>query len=138
VIGKPAPGFALTAGDGRTYRLEDCAGKPVVLVFYPMDNTPGCNKQLSALRDDRDKFDRAGALVFGVNPAGQDSHRKYCDGFGFGFPLLSDPDLKVAQAYGAARGARNRRTVVVIGPDGLVRFHRAGMPTDDEILEALR
>jgi peroxiredoxin Q/BCP len=138
VIGKPAPGFSLQAGDGKTYRLEDCSGKPVVLVFYPLDNTPGCNKQLSALRDDQDKFDRAGALIFGVNPGGEDSHRKFCDGFGFRFPLLSDPELRVAQAYGAARGSYNRRTVVVIGPDGLIKFYRRGMPTDDEILEALR
>jgi peroxiredoxin Q/BCP len=138
VIGKPAPGFALRAGDGTTYRLQDCAGKPVILVFYPRDNTPGCNKQLSALRNDREKFDRAGALIFGVNPAGEDSHRKFCDGFGFGFPLLSDPEMKVAQAYGAARGSANRRTVVVIGADGIVKFHRYGMPTDDEILEAIR
>jgi peroxiredoxin Q/BCP len=138
VIGKPAPGFALSAGDGKTYRLEDCAGKPVVLVFYPMDNTPGCNKQLSALRDDQDKFDRAGAVLFGVNPAGVDDHRKFCDGFGFRFPLLSDPEMKVARAYGAAGSSMNRRTVVVIGSDGLVKFHRHGMPTDDEILEALR
>jgi peroxiredoxin Q/BCP len=138
VIGKPAPAFALKAGDGKTYRLEDCAGKPVVLIFYPVDNTPGCSKQLSALRDDQDKFDRAGAVIFGVNPAGEDSHRKFCDGFGFRFPLLSDPELRVAQAYGAARGSYNRRTVVVIGPDGRIKFHRYGMPTDDEILEALR
>jgi peroxiredoxin Q/BCP len=138
MIGKPAPGFELPAGDGKTYRLSDCAGKPVVLVFYPMDNTPGCNKQLSALRDDKDKFEQAGALIFGVNPAGQDSHRKFCDGFGFTFPLLCDADMKVAQAYGAAGSRTNRRTVVVIGRDGVVKFHRYGMPTDDEILEAVR
>jgi len=138
VIGKPAPGFELTAGDGKTYRLSDCLGKPVVLVFYPMDNTPGCNKQLSALRDDQDKFDRAGAVIFGVNPAGAESHRQFCDGFRFSFPLLSDPGMAIARAYGAARGSHNRRTVVVIGADGVVKFHRYGMPTDDEILEAVR
>jgi peroxiredoxin Q/BCP len=138
VIGKPAPPFSLTASDGKTYTLEGCAGKPVVLVFYPMDNTPGCNKQLSALRDDKDKFDRAGALIFGVNPASAERHQQFCDGFAFTFPLLSDPGLKVAEAYGAARGTYNKRTVVVIGPDGVVKFHRHGMPTDDEILEAVR
>ncbi|HZE99190.1 MAG TPA: peroxiredoxin [Planctomycetota bacterium] len=138
MIGRPAPPFSLTASDGKTYTLESCAGKPVVLVFYPMDNTPGCNKQLSALRDDKAKFDRAGALIFGVNPAGVDSHQKFCDGFGFGFPLLSDPGLKMAETYGAARGTYNQRTVVVISPDGVVKFHRHGMPTDDEILEAIR
>ena len=138
MIGQPAPGFALAASDGKTYDLQALAGRPIVLVFYPMDNTPGCNKQLSALRDDKDKFDRAGALIFGVNPGTLDSHKKFCDGFGFSFPLLADPELKVAQAYGAARGTVNKRTVVVIGPDGLIKFHRHGMPTDDEILEAIR
>lgn len=138
MIGKPAPGFALAASDGQTYDLKDLSGKPVVLVFYPMDNTPGCNKQLSALRDDQEKFDQVGARIFGINPGTLDSHRKFCEGFRFAFPLLSDPGLKVAEAYGAARGTFNKRTVVVIGPDGLVKFHRHGMPTDDEILEALR
>jgi peroxiredoxin Q/BCP len=138
VIGQPAPGFALAASDGKTYDLHDLPGRPVVLVFYPMDNTPGCNKQLSALRDDKDKFDQLGVQMFGVNPGTLDSHKAFCDGFGFSFPLLSDPDLKVAQAYGAASGTHNKRTVVVIGPDGLIKFHRYGMPTNDEILEALR
>lgn len=138
MIGKPAPPFSLTASDGKTYTLDACKGKPVILVFYPMDNTPGCNKQLSALRDDKDKFDRAGALIFGVNPADVEKHKSFCDGFRFTFPLLSDPGLKVAEAYGAARGTYNKRTVVVIGPDGIVKFHRHGMPTDDEILEAVK
>ncbi|MBI3856365.1 MAG: peroxiredoxin [Planctomycetes bacterium] len=138
MIGQPAPNFALVANDGKTYALKDLWGRNVVLVFYPINNTPGCNKQLSALRDDQEKFNRANAQVLGVNPAGVDAHQKFCDGFSFKFPILSDPELKVAKAYGAEKRGGNRRTVVVIGPEGKIVFHRYGMPTDDEILEALQ
>jgi peroxiredoxin Q/BCP len=138
MIGQAAPEFALVANDGKIYALKDYSGRNVVLVFYPMNNTPGCNKQLSALRDDQDKFDRANVQIFGVNPAPTDAHQKFCNGFGFRFPILSDPELKVAKAYGAEKGGGNRRTVVVVGPDGNVLFHRYGMPTDDDILDALK
>jgi peroxiredoxin len=66
------------------------------------------------------------------------AHLDYCRKRAFTFPLLADPDLSVAKAYKAEKGGRVARTVVVIGPDGKVVFHRPGMPTDDEILEALR
>jgi len=90
------------------------------------------------LQDDKDKFDRANARIFGVNNNTVEAHQAYCAKRGFEFPLLADPDLSVAKAYGAEKGGRVARTVVVIGPDGKVMFHRSGMPTDDEILEALR
>jgi peroxiredoxin Q/BCP len=137
MIGQPAPEFALVANDGKTYALKDFSGRNVILVFYPINNTPGCNKQLAALRDDQDKFNRTNAQILGVNPAGVDAHQAFCDGFGFKFPILSDPELSVAKAYGAEREGGNRRTVVVIDPDGRVVFHRYGMPTDDEILKAI-
>jgi peroxiredoxin Q/BCP len=137
MIGQPAPEFALAANDGKTYALKDLSGRSVVLIFYPINNTPGCNKQLSALRDDQKKFDRANAQILGVNPAGVDAHQAFCSDFRFKFPILSDPELSVAKAYGAEKGGGNRRTVVVIGPDSRIVFHRHGMPTDDEILEAI-
>jgi len=73
-----------------------------------------------------------------VNNNTVEAHQAYCAKKGFSFPLLADPDLAVAKAYGAEKGGRVARTVVVIGPDGNVVFHKPGMPTDDEILEALR
>jgi peroxiredoxin Q/BCP len=90
------------------------------------------------LQDDKDKFDRANARIFGVNNNTVEAHQTYCSKKGFTFPLLADPDLAVAKAYGAEKGGRTSRTVVVIGPDGKIVYHRPGMPTDDEILEALR
>lgn len=84
------------------------------------------------------KFERRGIRPFGVNPAGTDSHRKYADKFGFGFPLLSDPDRAMARAYHALKddGHGIQRTVYVIGRDGAVRFARRGTPPVDDIVAA--
>jgi peroxiredoxin len=90
------------------------------------------------LQDDKDKFDRAQARILAVNNNTVEAHQVYCSTKGFTFPLLADRDLAVAKAYGAEKNGRVARTVVVIGPDGNVVYHRSGMPTDDEILEALR
>lgn len=93
---------------------------------------------MNALQADKAKFDRANAMILAVNNNTVDAHRGYCEQKGFSFRILSDPELRMAKAYGAEKNGRIARTVVVIGPDGIVRFHRSGMPTDDEILEALR
>jgi len=90
------------------------------------------------LQDDKDKFEKANARIFGVNNNTVEAHQAYCSKKGFSFPLLADTDLAVARAYGVEKGGRTARAVVVIGPDGKVNFHRLGMPTDDEILEACR
>ena len=76
-------------------------------------------------------------MILGINNNTVEAHQAFCGKKGFTFPLLSDPDLTTAKAYGAEKGGRVARTVVVVGPDGKVVFHRAGMPTDDEILGAL-
>jgi peroxiredoxin len=90
------------------------------------------------LQVDKAEFDEAGGMILAVNNNNVDAHRGYCVKKGFSFPILADEDLAIAKAYGAEKGGRVTRTVVVIGPDGMVRFYRHGMPTDDEILEALR
>lgn len=90
------------------------------------------------MQADKDKFDRANGVILAVNNNTVEAHQSYCTKRGFTFPILSDPDLQIAKAYGAEKGGRVARTVVVIGPDGKVLFHRSGMPTDDEILQALK
>jgi len=90
------------------------------------------------LQDDKAKFDAAGAVVLGVNNNTAEAHQGYCQKAGFAFPILADEDLAMAKAYGAQKGGRTKRTVVVIDPTGTIVFYRPGMPTDDEILEALR
>jgi len=101
--GAKAPAFTLTADDGSKIRLADLKGSPVVLYFYPKDDTPGCTKEACAFRDAESKLQAAGATVLGVSPDDVASHEKFRDKFGINFPLLADPDHKVAEKYGAWR-----------------------------------
>jgi peroxiredoxin Q/BCP len=140
-VGDPAPDFALTAEDGSTVRLSDYRGKPVVLMFYPMDQTAGCTKQLCAARDDYDRYQAAGIAVFGVNNGSIKSHRRFVDKYGLRTPLLVDEGFGVATAYDAAFGfgplRAITRTVVGITPSAEVAYYKRGMPSTDEIIGAL-
>jgi peroxiredoxin Q/BCP len=99
--GQPAPDFTLASDGGGEVSLHDLKGKPVVLYFYPKDNTSGCTKQACAIRDDWSAFERYGAVVLGVSPDDTDSHDRFRDKFSLPFPLLADEDHAVAEAYGA-------------------------------------
>ena len=101
--GKKAPAFALTADDGAKVRLSELAGSPVVLYFYPKDDTPGCTREACAFRDQKAKLKKHGAIVLGVSPDTVDSHGKFRDKYKLNFPLLADLDHKVAEKYGAWR-----------------------------------
>jgi len=101
--GQRAPAFTLTADDGSKVRLSDFKGRPVVLYFYPKDDTPGCTREACAFRDGRAKFQKVGAVVLGVSPDSVESHGRFRDKFGLNFPLLVDADHKVAETYGAWR-----------------------------------
>lgn len=102
-VGKAAPAFTLTADDGTTVRLSDLKGQPVVLYFYPRDNTPGCTTEACAFRDRHAEFARLGARVLGVSPDSVASHVKFRDKHQLNFPLLADTDHAVAAKYGAWR-----------------------------------
>jgi len=126
--GKPAPDIELENDAGETVRLSSLRGKPVVLYFYPKDNTSGCTTQACGIRDAWSEFERAGAVVLGVSPDGVASHVKFRTDFELPFNLLADPDHVAAEAYGVwQRKTRNGRTYMgivrstfVIGPDGNV------------------
>jgi peroxiredoxin Q/BCP len=98
--GKPAPDFALRSDSGETVRLSDLRGHPVVVYFYPRDDTPGCTTQACAIRDSWGEFERAGATVLGVSPDSPESHQKFRAKLSLPFPLLADEDHAVAEAYG--------------------------------------
>src|SRR3954454_7232735 len=88
-------------GAGREIHLRDFRGSPVVLYFYPKNDTPGCTIQACSLRDAQADFDAVGATVLGVSPDSPESHVKFRDKYALGFRLLSDADHSVADAYGA-------------------------------------
>ncbi len=98
-----APAFTLPADDGTKVRLADCLGSPVVLYFYPKDDTPGCTREACAFRDSQAKLKKLGAKVFGVSPDGVASHEKFRDKYKLNFPLLADEGHKIAEKYGAWR-----------------------------------
>ena len=125
-VGDPAPAFALQTGDGRTVRLSDFRGKTVVLYFYPKDDTPGCTKEACGFRDARAHFAKASAVVLGVSSNSVASHQRFAGKHGLTFPLLSDPDVSVAKAYGVYKEKSMygrtywgiERTTFVIDPQG--------------------
>ena len=132
-VGEPAPAFSLPGTDRtdagrRTYTLEEFRGRPVVLVFYPGDNTPVCTRQLNAYTSDIETFEGVGAQVLAVSPQSVESHDEFsCKQGGFAFPLLADEDKAVGEAYGVLGPLGfYRRSAFVIDAEGVVRYaHRA-------------
>ena len=98
--GKPAPDFELPSDNGETVKLSALRGKPVVLYFYPKDDTPGCTTQACGIRDAYGEFERAGAVVLGISPDSEKSHVKFKEKHGLPFTLLADTEHEVANAYG--------------------------------------
>jgi peroxiredoxin Q/BCP len=126
-VGDKAPGFTLPGTGGREYRLEDYAGQPVVLVFYPGDDTPVCTKQLNTYNDGLDQFTNLGAQVLAISAQDVTSHERFAGKHGFAFPLLADADKAVAASYGTLGPIGfPRRSVFIVDGEGVIRYaHRA-------------
>lgn len=132
-VGQPAPPLELPGTDGteagrRTYSLAALLGQPVVVAFYPGDNTPVCTRQLNSYNRDIDAFREVGAQVLAVSPQSVDSHESFsCNQGGFAFPLLADEDKAAAAAWGVLGPLGfYRRSAFVVDPEGVVRYaHRA-------------
>jgi len=124
-VGDAAPEFSTTAvlSDQATpIKLSDYRGRKVVLYFYPKDNTPGCTKEACTFRDGFNDLQRWGIVLLGCSIDSADSHRAFARKYSLPFPLLLDPDNKIAKAYGADNGipilGLDRRVTYVIGEDG--------------------
>jgi peroxiredoxin Q/BCP len=99
--GDKAPPFSLLDQDEKKVALKDLLGKPVVVYFYPADDTPGCTKEACQFNENLTTFNRAGVAVVGISPDGAAKHQRFRQKYGLKFPLLSDPGHKVMEAYGA-------------------------------------
>lgn len=128
MLNRPAPDFTLPAWtpEGRTELTLSAQSSPVVLAFYPGDDTPVCTKQLCSYQDDLGVLTGLGAVLWGISSQGLDSHEKFAAKRGLTFPLLSDQDKSVHALYGA-KGLMGlpKRAVVVVDASGVVRFHHA-------------
>ena len=100
-INSKAVDFALPDQSGKIRKLSDYSGRWVVLYFYPKDNTPGCTKEACNFRDSYHTLEKMGVTIIGVSKDSVDSHKKFADKYNLNFPLLSDPDKKIIQDYGA-------------------------------------
>jgi peroxiredoxin Q/BCP len=146
--GKKAPAFSLNDQDGTPHKLSEYGGRPVILYFYPKDDTPGCTKESCDFRDKLPKFRKSKAAVFGVSILDEASKKKFADKFDLTFPLLADADHAVADKYGVwqQKSLYGRqfmgivRTTYLVGPDGKVAKRWDNVKVDghaDEVLAAV-
>ena len=147
--GKKAPAFSLPDQEGTTHSLADYAGQPVVLYFYPKDDTPGCTKESCAFQDNLPKFKKSKAAVLGVSVLDSKSKARFAEKYGLTFPLLADADHAVMEKYGVWQeksmyGKKYMgvaRTTYLIGPDGRVVKRWDGVKVDghaEEVLAAVQ
>ncbi len=148
-VGKKAPAFTLADASGNKVRLADLKGNPVVIYFYPKDDTPGCTKQACAFRDLRSQWSKLGAQVVGISPDDVESHARFRDKYELNFPLLADPGHKVAEKYGAWReknmyGKKTmgiKRSTYLLDADGRVAKVWKAVKVDghdEKVLEAIQ
>ena len=144
----PAPDFSLPDDTGKVRSISEFRGKPVVLYFYPKDDTPGCTTEACNFRDDYHVYGEQGVVILGVSPDDSKSHTKFKEKYHLPFPLLADKDHMVCDLYGAwgAKKLAGReydgvlRTTFLIGPDGTIIKVWEGVKPEGhskEILEAL-
>ncbi len=147
--GRPAPDFSLTSDSGEIVTLASLRGNPVILYFYPKDDTPGCTVQALGIRDAWKEFQDRGAVVLGVSPDDEASHAKFRETYDLPFTLLADTDHRVSEAFGVW-GEKSfagktymgvERSTFVIDADGTIaKVVRKVKPAEhaDQVLEALR
>jgi len=146
---QPAPDFTLADENGKQRKLSDFRGKPVVLYFYPKDDTPGCTVEACNFRDDYHVYAENGVVILGVSPDSSKSHTKFKEKFNLPFTLLADEDHAVCERYGAwgPKKMMGReydgvyRTTFLIGADGMILKVWENVKPDGhsgQILEALK
>jgi len=142
-VNDKAPGFVLEDDEGKSFSLADQAGKKILLVFYPGDNTPVCTRQLCDYRDGIEAFEGLGVEVVGISNDSAESHRKFRAKHGLPFTLLTDPDLEVAALYDSKGVLGMKRSIFLIDEQGRIRYrHIESVPVfrrkREELLAVIR
>jgi thioredoxin-dependent peroxiredoxin len=141
-VGKPAPDFSLTTGDGSQVGLKDFKGKWVVLYFYPKDFTSGCTLEARNFQRDLAKYNEADAVILGVSVDTAQSHKDFCAKEGLNFKLLADPDGKVSTQYGSIMDYKGNklaaRNTFIINPKGEIAKVYTGVKPADHSEQVLK
>jgi len=145
-VGTTVPDMTLMDDKGTQVRLADLKGQPYILYFYPKDDTPGCTKEACSFRDNYAAFRKAGVEIYGVSTDSVESHVKFRDKYNLPFPLLSDPEHKLADALGAwgeksfmgKTSIGTLRITYAVGPDGTIRHVYPKVKPDEHAQEILR
>lgn len=128
-VGEPAPEFELASTQGKIALAERRTRGPVLLVFYPGDDTPVCTRQLCDYRDNLAAFSDLGVDVIAINPQPLESHQKFADKHDLPFPLAADTDKQVCRSYGALSFIGTaKRALFLVGRDGLVKYAHTDLP----------
>jgi thioredoxin-dependent peroxiredoxin len=143
--GDAAPGFTTATSGGGTVSLADFKGKPVVLYFYPKDNTPGCTTEACSFRDHFTALKKKGAVVLGVSTDSVKSHDKFVEKLSLPFTLLADEDKQIVQAYGVwgqktfmgRKFMGTNRITFLIGPDGRIKRIWTQVKPNEHVQEVL-
>ena len=143
--GDPAPAFTAPTNGGGQVALTDFKGHPVILFFYPKDDTPGCTKEACSFRDEYAEFKQRGAIVLGVSVDPVKSHDRFAKKFNLPFPLLSDEDHRIVEAYGVwgektfmgRKYQGTHRVTFLIGPDGRIQKIWPKVKPDEHAAEVL-
>ena len=144
-VGSPAPSFDRESDSGEHVTLDSLRGRPVVLYFYPKDDTPGCTRQACSIRDSWGEFGKAGVTLFGVSPDTAESHVRFREKYTLPFPLLADPDHSMADDYGVWVEKTNygktymgiERSAFVIDADGNLAAAKRRIKPEDTTSWAL-
>src|ERR1700756_735993 len=141
-VGKLAPDFNLTTGDGSQVSLKDFKGKWVVLYFYPKDFTSGCTMEAHNFQRDLAKYEQTGAVILGVSVDTAQSHKDFCAKEGLNFKLLADPDAKVSTEYGSIMDYKGSklaaRNTFIINPKGEIAKVYTGVKPADHSEQVLK
>ena len=141
-VGDGIPEFSAKDQEGFVIATEDLFGSPVVLYFYPMDDTPGCTKEACSFRDSMERLEAYDVVVIGVSPDNQASHQKFINKHGLNFTLLSDEKGEVAKKFGVPKGLMGiERTTFLIDRDGIIRWLERPVSVSghiDRVIEAIK
>jgi len=137
-VGDTAPDFNSVDQNGKPVRLSDFKGKPVVVYFYPKDDTPGCTKEACNFRDNYTEYEKAGVKVLGISVDDPHSHKKFEEKYKLNFTLVADHEKKISENFGVLGDRNAKRVTYIIGKDGKIAHVYPKVSPDEHAVEVMQ